>query len=628
VRSFAVQRAAVLTVLVLLAVAAPAAADGTATWQSAPAQPPPPPPGASPSPYPVPIGSVGDIEFWAPNRGVLITAGTSLAPAGLYAYNGADWHLLSTVCGGTDGRIAWAGPDEFWTISDQRPGQVLPNGGYGALADVSLCHFSGGEVVGSYALPLDQPNSYKAMNAAACDVPNDCWFGGDLDGNGAFHLHWDGTTVSVVDEPQDHQIASMTVDQGQIYESVQLTPTDSYAGEDANHPPVVHVIVPTDPVNPFHSLFPPDMQDPSCGGFCPPLPEYGTNTLGQAVAPDTLGGLALSSDSNAGAADPQLWAAAGFDGVNAPGQGEAHPVVLRYVDGTWTQIVPNLVQLPGVDTPLAVTPGNAAPESVAAEPNTGAAWIAVIPGGAGDGQAHVDRVEVTGPAGVTATGPNGATATGPDGGSATGPDGGSATGPNGGSATGAVGATVTDQDVLGTAQGVGPRGNAKAIACPAAQDCWLATDGGWLFHLSDGTQWPQDTDPNFAGIITYRPPDSGVPVVIPQGPGFDQLPPPPSNPGGRNKRPRRRILHPKPIVTHMGDRLVGTTLQLSFTLTKKAHVQLIARRHHAVVAQTRNLVLAPGRHTLSLSLNVRRWPTSLKLNAIPIAATHKPRTRA
>ncbi len=117
-----------------------ATSDGAASWVSAPAMPPTPSSGPA-SPYPVPIGYVGDIEFWHPNRGLLITAGNGVVPEGLYAYDGVTWHQLSTVCGGTDGRIAWAGPDDFWTIADQRPGQVLPNGGVGALQDVSLCHF-------------------------------------------------------------------------------------------------------------------------------------------------------------------------------------------------------------------------------------------------------------------------------------------------------------------------------------------------------------------------------------------------------------------------------------------------------------------------------------------------------
>ena len=72
---------------------------------------------------PVPLGEVGDIEFWAPNRGALITGGNGGMPAGVYAYDGTGWYLYSTVCGGREGRIAWTGPDEFWTISDQRAGE-------------------------------------------------------------------------------------------------------------------------------------------------------------------------------------------------------------------------------------------------------------------------------------------------------------------------------------------------------------------------------------------------------------------------------------------------------------------------------------------------------------------------
>src|SRR6202000_2906368 len=60
----------------------------------------------------------------------------------------------------------------------------------------------------------------------------------------------------------------------------------------------------------------------------------------------------------------------------------------------------------------------------------------------------------------------------------------------------AGGGTVTEQ-TLGTNQGVGPRGSAGPIACPAANDCWMATTEGWLFHWTDGRALAQDTDPAF-----------------------------------------------------------------------------------------------------------------------------------
>jgi hypothetical protein len=573
--------AGVLVMLCALVFSVPALADdGGAQWVSAPALAPAPPTGGQPSPYPVPIGYIGDIEFWAPNRGVLITAGNSVVAEGLYAYDGVSWHQLATVCGGTDGRIAWAGPGEFWTISDQRPGQVLPNGGLGALQDVSLCHFEDGQVVGSYALPLDQPNSYKPMNAAACASATDCWFGGELDSNGAFHLHWDGTTMSVVESPADHEIASMAVLRGEIFESVQLQQGDSYGGEDPDHPPLIHLIAPWDPNDPFHSLFPIDMQNSACGEFCPPLPEYGSDQDGNPVAPVTLGGLALSSDSGA----DQLWAAGGPDATPSPtaDQATAHPVVLRYVDGSWTQVVPNLVSLPGDDIPVGSEGATPSAQAIAAEPGQSAAWIAVTSSTAPDNEAHVDRVAVDG----------------------------------------STSASVTDQDVLGTAQGVGPRGPVSAVSCPAAHDCWLATTEGWLFHLTDGTPLAQDTDPNFAGVITYRPPDDGVPAVIPDQEVAQQPTQPPPNPQPGKKRVKQVHKKAKPLVTHMSHPRLEhrTTLVMTFTLTARARVQLVAKARGRVVAESRLTLMTPGRRTVTVQLDVHHWPTSLVLRAVPLGA--------
>jgi hypothetical protein len=572
--------AAAVLAAALLAAGPAWAADGGANWVSAPAMAPAPPDGVPPSPYPLPVGYVSDIEFWQPNRGLLITSGNRVVPAGLFAYDGTGWHQLSTVCGGTDGRIAWAGPDEFWTISDQRPGQILPTGGKGALQDISLCHFKDGQVVASYALPLDQPNSYRPMNAAACDTPTDCWFGGTLDSNGAFHLHWDGTNVNVVDGPADHEIASMAVDHGQIIESVQLNPGDSDGTEDTSHPPLLHQIAPADATSPFHELFPVDTQNPTCGLFCPPLPEYGRDAdTGAPVAPVTLGGLALGDDWRANPVDAQLWAAAGPDGNPPPaGEGTANPVVLRYADQAWTQVVPNLVSFPDGDVPLGFQGATPAAQSVAPEPNEGSAWIAVVSLLAPDNQAHVDRIAMTGPSS----------------------------------------AAVTDQVALGDEQGVGPRGAASAITCPASYDCWLATQEGWLFHLTDGSVLSPDTDPNFAGVISYRPPDAGVPAVIPDqvetAPTTiptEPLPTLPTSPPPQHRRP---------LVSHIGrPRLVHrTTLVLPFTLTGRARVQLVARRRGRIVAKTRRSVLRAGRHTLRLKLDPKRWPTKLALDAVAV----------
>jgi hypothetical protein len=572
-------------------------ADEGASWVSAPAQPPATPLGAQPAPYPVPIGYIGDIEFWAPNRGLLITAGNAIVPEGLYAYNGLDWHQLSTVCGGTDGRIAWAGPDEFWTIADQRPGQVLPSGGASALDNLSLCHFLNGQVVGSYAMPLDQPDSFQQMNAAVCGSADDCWFGGDVDSSGAFHLHWDGTALTQYDGVQDEEIASMTAYNGQVYESVQLQP-DPPVPYGPGYVPVLHVIAPDDPTNPFHNLYP-DNNDPSCGQFCPPLPQYGSDGATGTVPPQALNGFDLSSDSAAGAADPQLWAVAGADpSYTFSDGGSAQAIVLRYADGTWTQVVggsPSVVPQcpsgspppsgcwPNQDTTIrtGITPVS---QSVAAEPDEDAAWIAVASPTSNDSDAEVLRVAVN-------ESPGGAVTS----------------------------AAVTDDDILGLPQGVAPSGPATAIACPAPADCWVATQQGWLFHLTNGTQLTQDTDPNFAGVITYRPPDGGTPSVIPPVELGQSLTPP---------TPVTTVTPPPtkkttgPLVTHDHTRLIDrTVLEFSFTLTAKARVQLIARRHGRTVGETKRKVLGKGRHTLKLPLNPKRWPTSLALHAVMVGTS-------
>jgi hypothetical protein len=554
------------------------ASDEGASWQFAPAEAPPPPAGAQPSQFPAELGEVGDISFWAPNRGLLITAGNGFVPAGLYAYDGESWHQLSTVCGATDGRIAWAGPDEFWTISDQRPGELALNGSESRdYEDVSLCHFLNGQVVGSYALPILQPDSYLPMDAAACEGPDDCWFGGGLaetPDSGAFHLYWNGSELSVVYSPQDHAVASMAVDGPQIYESVQLAPGDDYGNESTTNPPLLHTIEPGDPEEIFHDVFP---IEASCISFCPTLPDYGSEGA-KPVAPDTLAGLSLSSDwspSGEGPAVPQLWAVAGRDGLRTapPDEGFGHPVALRYSNEEWTQIVPNLATFEAGEEPA----------SVAADPGEQAAWITLKETG------EVARVDLLSSA-----------------------DGGSTW-------------TVSERNSLGPEQGVGPRGGAGPIACPSAHECWLATTQGWLFHLTNGTQLANDGDPFFDGadgVITYRPPDAGVAQIPSDEPPEDdslanQQPPVPAASGsgapgttGVSTAPKKALV--SNMHTHL---LKGDVLEITFTLSGRAHVQLLASRHGSVVARSRRETLRKGSHTVKVALNPRHWPTKLNLHA-------------
>lgn len=594
-------------VLLALAALAPAQAGATAggapgaKWQLAPVYPPAPPPGTPepPTAYPVPLGQIGDIEFWAPNRGLLITSGTGSScaagssasiPCGLFAYDGRGWHVLATVCGGTEGRIAWAGPDEFWTISDQRPGQIVVGGG--EFSKISLCHFQAGKVVGSYAMPLEQPNSYRPMNAAACLSPDDCWFGGQLGeapNFGAFHLHWDGSGVTAVYSPEDHEVFSMALaGPGLLFESVSLPVEEEqeikYSGEDPNHPAVLHQIDPPGASVDFHNLL---IADSSCKGieFCPPLPDYGSDSGGLPVEPSTLGPFALSSDyspSGSNQAPPQLWAVAGPDRGEAAnsGVGVAHPIALRYAEDplthehAWTQVLGS-EEFGGSD-PFA---SNETPQGVAAEPGAGAAWVTLH---VEDGEAHVARLGTDG--------------------------------------------KLSERDVLGEAQGVGRRGNAGPIACPAAGDCWLATSRGWLFHYTaedEGEpQLPQDTDPNFTHAITFRPTDDGVLQLPADEPPPDdslanQAPPPPPPPPPPTPAPQ--VLSNAQVLIGLHLHVShGNVLELTFKLVAEAHVQLLAKRHGRVVAKTPRETLKAGHRKLRLRLNVHRWPTKLDLKATPL----------
>jgi hypothetical protein len=580
--------------------ATPEGAPSGARWVFAPAGAPPPPPGVPPASFPVPLGEVGDIEFWSPNRGLLITGGTGSScaasedasvPCGLYAYNGKTWHELSTVCGGAQGRIAWAGPDEFWTISDQRPGQVVIAGAeYGS---VSLCHFGGPpdeplHVFASYAMPLNQPSSYMKMDAAACLSPRNCWFGGELGqapNFGAFHLHWDGEKVTVVYSPEDHAVAAMALaGPGTLFESVALGPEDVYGpGESPSNPAVLHQIDPLGSSIDFHNLFVPNS---SCATleFCPPLPDYGTDTNNRPVEPATLGPFALSSDytpSGSNPQPPQLWAIAGPDGSEpaSSSAGAAHPIALRYAQDlstheySWMQVLGG--EDPGGDDPFGP---EELPRGIAAEPGAAAAWVTLRAGSGGDGQAHVARVTAAG--------------------------------------------KLSEQDVLGAAQQVGQRGNAGPIACPAAGDCWLATDRGWLFHYTTGSELEEDSDPNFANVITYRPADAGVPELPADEPPPDdslanQEPPPPPPPPTPVATPQ--VLATGPVIENLRSHVVhGDTLELSFKLVAEAHVQLLAKRNGHVVAKTARKTLKAGQHKLLLHLDPHRWPKKLDLEAKPL----------
>jgi hypothetical protein len=500
---------------------------------------------------PTPLGPIGDIEFEAPNRGVLITQGNEANPAGVYAYDGVSWHLYSTVCGGHDGRIAWEGPDSFWTISDQRMGQEVAKVAGVSFEHRSLCHFVNGEVVASYAEPLGTPTSYLSLNAAACAGPNDCWFAGErLPGTtnvGAFHLHWDGSSLTAVPSLTAFQpgfndagrtVTSLASQGGRLYEGVEAQEDDTPApGESPTQPYLLHRIV--------------------SGSTSPFSPITTPISFGPGVLPWELEGFRLSTDGS------QLWAVAGGrSGTNAS------PIALRLTSSTFAQLT-----LQGVFKPGDSIGG------VAAEPGSDHAWVSYSEGGA-DPPARLAEIH-------------------------------------------ADGTVDSPTELPSAADGIGHKGSAGPVACPAQGQCWMATETGWLFHL--GGPLPQDTDPAMHVLITTRPEDNGLPFQAP-----DELPPDDSGAEREEKSAEPDLLPAKPprakpkkpIVYDVHQHLDGSVLELSFKLRARAHVQLLGKRKRHVVAKTKRYTMGRGPHSVRLRLDPDQWPTAF---AFEVHAIRGPR---
>ncbi|HEY2537782.1 MAG TPA: hypothetical protein VGI24_12480 [Solirubrobacteraceae bacterium] len=540
--------------------------DGGASWHEE--QPPPPAlvPGEPPL-TPIGLGAVGDIEFWAPNHGLLITAGNgSTIPPGLWTYDGSGWHELASVCGATDGRIAWAGPDEFWTISDGRPGQASEaNGETPPLEDNTLCRFAGGQVATSYAAPAFTAGSYQPMHAAGCIGPSDCWFAGDPLPEpqvGAFQLHWNGSSLGAAPDPQGHAVRDMRLFEGRLYESLRLSSEDKLTEhESSEHPPVLRRINPAG-------------VQPTFVPLSPGLPEYAPREL-----PEALDFLRLGADANA------MWAAAGPSSRLTP----AEVTVLRYAAGAWSQVLGPFHD-PAGGNPF----GEDVVNSIAAEPGGESAWIAL------DSRGDSENPSPVAPALVARI-----------------------------SADGTISdeQTLPSQEEIETGAVAGPEGAAKRIACPAPHDCWMTTTQGWLFHLAPAGERsvPTDADPEFQGPITYRPPDEGLPQVGPDAPPIDDsgVDEGPSSPIGallETSAPPAQARVTAPLLSHVHTRIVHRdTLELRFHLAVKARVRLLASRRKRIVASTPTRTLTAGNRHLLLRLDPRRWPTKLDLQTHALA---------
>jgi hypothetical protein len=524
--------AALLALLVGAVLAAPAGA--ASIWRL---EQPPPPPGA---PFKVPLGAPGDLSFWSPSRGLLTVAGNATIPRGIFSWNGRSWHQLATVCGGPGdtARIAWAGPTEFWVVSEPS----LPRRGSG----LALCHFKDGQVIGSFSTRIDAADPFRTMASAACAGPDDCWFGGigaqDALGEriGAFHLHWDGTNLESVYGPQGRGVTDMEFHAGGLYESTLV----GRSPENRTDP--VELAEPEATPRLLHEIdggaFANDAFQPA------PLP---------GVPPDGTELLALDGDGS------DLWAVGGgaASGPSAPEGGAVTraPLAARLVGGSFQEL-----SLSGADFGAADRFGD-----VAALPESEDAFVTVVPFG--------ERRSVNSKAVVARIAPSGLT-------------------------------TTTRLPAAGAG-----RGSAARIACPAPEECWMVTWAGWLFHYGDGGQLPEDTEPAFQGTIEFRP-NEAAEQFIPDKPPVDDsqlFAPPELEQNPLAEPPKAKVRNLPPLLRKVRSRLRGLTLTVSFTVTRKAKVALLAKRGSRTVARTPRRTLAPGRHQLVLKLSRERYPTRL-----------------
>jgi hypothetical protein len=262
--------------------------------------------------------------------------------------------------------------------------------------------------------------------------------------------------------------------------------------------------------------------------------------------------------------------------------------VLRESGGQWRQVLRPSESEGEAGVP--VVPAQLAEDavsSIAAEPGTSSAWLALQPPGTAHSPTAVAHVVHVGAEG-----------------------------------------SIVEEEVPSSEQraaGIEPKGAAARIACPAQNDCWLATTQGWLFHLSEAGQetLPLSGDPAINGpLVTFRPHDEGLPQIPSDTPpadisGNEEAPPVVET---IKAPPQTFASVAVPLVSHLHSRLVhGTTLELSFQLAVKARVRLVAKRRRAVVASTPTRTLGHGRHKLMLRLDPRRWPTKLALETHALA---------
>lgn len=417
-------------------------------------------------------------------------------------------------------------------------------------AGLGLCRFRDGQVIGSYSTAPESADPFRIMTAAACNGPGDCIFGG-------------GATQ----DPSGQRVGAYHLRfDGQ-------TLTSQYASQDRG----VSDLLATGSGYYETTLIGAQREDRDTE-VTPSPAESAPRTIHQ-IAGATISNALFTALSRPGvpaggtellAADaapgntPWFVGGGAASGPDAPADTSVPrpPIAVRRADGFYRELPLDESLFGDYDRFT----------DVAAVPGASDAWVTL--------QSYQERGSATARARVANVAADG---------------------------------TVAVQRL--PAAGAG-RGAAARIEFTSPTEGWMVTNAGWLFHFTDGAPRAPDSDPAFSQVISYRPNES-VAQSIPDLPPVDdsQLFAPPAVAVEPEPEPvtptttRVKALMAKLSKPKVDRRL---RLRISFTLRRVASVQLQARRKGRVVARTRLRRMQPGRHTLTLQLQRRRWPDALR----------------
>lgn len=418
-------------------------------------------------------------------------------------------------------------------------------------AGLGLCRFRDGQVIASYSTAPESSDPFRTMTAAACNGPNDCWFAG-----------------IAAQDPSGQRIGAYHLH----WNGESLT--SSYAPQGRG---VSDIAVGLDGRF-YESTFvgaqreDRDSPVPLARAEPVPLTIHSIDAAGFHVEPyaaltvpdvPAAGSELLSADSAPGN-DRWFGGGGAASGPDAPADSSVArpPLAVRYAAGFYRE-VPLDASAFGSNDRLV---------DVAAIPGGDSAWAAV--------QSYAERGSATARGRVALLRPDGET---------------------------------TVQRL--PAGGAG-RGAAARIEFSGPDEGWMVTSAGWLFHFSDGAPRARDPWTAFATTITYRP-NEAVAQAIPDTPPADDsqlFAPPALEPEPEAPPATTRTVRVKALMAKVGRPKVDRRLRLhlSFTLRRAARVQLQGRRKGKIVARSAFRLLKPGRHTLVIQLNRKRWPTALR----------------